>query len=145
MFMLNSSEYIVCKKSGYSGHSNLPHQASPYKIVRVSEADMGKFENELVKKGETAYKLSSCAYAFPHWQSLPYYDFSDNSIVKLEDVVDLNYALERYDDDELLLKDIVDPEDWQAIANIPDASQDIRYNPDAEKLNTQEDIDICDE
>ncbi len=88
--MLKSSEYIVCKKSGYSGHSNLPHQASPYKIVRVSEADMGKFENELVKKGETAYKLSSYAYAFPYWQSLPYYDFSDNSIVKLEDVVDLD-------------------------------------------------------
>ena len=60
-------------------------------------------------------------------------------------VVDLNYALERYDDDELLLKDIIDPEDWQAIANVPDASQDIRYNPDAEKLNIQEDIDICDE
>jgi hypothetical protein len=47
--------------------------------------------------------------------------------VCIQFVNDLNIALDLSDDDKFLLKNLIDPEDWQEIANVGDADEDIRY------------------
>lgn len=44
----------------------------------------------------------------------------------IEFVADLNTAF-NLQDDKFKLKDLIDPEDWQEIANVNDAYNDIRY------------------
>lgn len=44
----------------------------------------------------------------------------------IEFVKDLNMWLDAYNQ-EIHLYTLIDPEDWQEIANIPDASEDVRY------------------
>jgi hypothetical protein len=47
--------------------------------------------------------------------------------ILIQFVSDLNTALSLPDDGRYLLKEIIDPEDWQIIAGIDDAYSDIRY------------------
>ena len=47
-----------------------------------------------------------------------------NKILSLID--DINISLEDADIN-VNVKDLIDPEDWQEIANVPDASEDERY------------------
>ena len=42
-------------------------------------------------------------------------------------VDELNNLFEFFDTDKILVRDLIDPEDWQEIAGIPDASEDIRF------------------
>ena len=51
-------------------------------------------------------------------------DMTPNKILSLID--DINISLEDADIN-VNVKDLIDPEDWQEIANVPDASEDERY------------------
>ena len=45
----------------------------------------------------------------------------------LQLVEDLNEALELRNDDRFKVKELIDPEDWQVIAGVHDAYEDVRY------------------
>ena len=51
-------------------------------------------------------------------------DLTSNKIVEF--VKDLNEALD-LEGDKILVKELIDPEDWQAISDIHDAYEDLRY------------------
>ena len=48
-------------------------------------------------------------------------------------VEDLNSLFELKGEDKFLVKDLIDPEDWQEIAGVPDASEDKCYSPAIKK------------
>ena len=51
----------------------------------------------------------------------------------LKFVEDLNNLFELKGEDKLLIKDLIDPEDWQEIAGVHDAYEDKRYSSDKKK------------
>lgn len=52
-------------------------------------------------------------------------DFSPEKTIQF--IKDLNEVFEFEDGDKFLVKQLIDPEDWQIIADISDAYEDLRY------------------
>lgn len=53
-------------------------------------------------------------------------DFTPEKTIQF--IYDLNKVFELEDNEKIQIKELIDPEDWQEIANVNDAYNDIRYN-----------------
>lgn len=60
------------------------------------------------------------------WLSETRKDFTPEKTIQF--IKDLNEVFDLEDSEKFLLKNLIDPEDWQEIAKVNDAYDDIRYN-----------------